>query len=126
MNEQYSGMPEDAGDTMYYQSVVAKEFLKAPESWREILTMGRMSKEEAQAFIQHFHLSLKYRAPQGMQETRDMATATIGELGEARSEAKEVSANQVSTRGYDRMDAKEGRGLRKLFTKKPKQEEPTE
>ena len=118
----YSSMPEDAGDFMHYQMASAREFLKPHESFEEILVRGRLDSEESSAFIQHFSLALKYRSGPALMETQMRATAPTGRNGEARLEAKEVAGNQISTRGYDTLEKKEG-GLRQMFRKKPKDPE---
>jgi len=113
-------MPEDAGDFMQYQMASAKEFLKPHESFEEILVRGRLDEESAGAYIQHYALALKYRSGNALMETQMRATAPTGRNGEARLEAKEVAGNQISTRGYDTLEKKEG-GFAGMFKRKPKE-----
>lgn len=105
----YSTMPEDAGDFMQYALANAREFLKPHESFEQIFIAGRLNEEESNAFIQHHILGMKYRSGIAVQETILRAMAPTGRNGEARLEAKEVAGNQISTRGYDGVERKEGK-----------------
>ena len=119
----YSTMPEDAGDYMQFQMANAREFLKPHESFEQIFIAGRLSEEEANAFIQHHLLGMKYRSGIAVQEIILRAMAPTGRNGEARLEAKEVAGNQISTRGYDGVERKEGKWGGMFKRRKDKEED---
>ena len=119
----YSTMPEDAGDYMQFQMANAREFLKPHESFEQIFIAGRLSEEEANAFITHHMLGMKYRSSIAVPETILRAMAPTGRNGEARLEAKEVAGNQISTRGYDGVERKEGKWGSMFRRKKDKEED---
>ena len=119
----YSTMPEDAGDYMQFQLANAREFLTPHESFEQIFIAGRLSEEEANAFIQHHLLGMKYRSGIAVQEIILRAMAPTGRNGEARLEAKEVAGNQISTRGYDGVERKEGKWGGMFKRRKDKEED---